>query len=102
MTDGFISNVSGTTGALRRSTYVGGSGDDGVNALVVDFNGYVVATGYTTSTDFPVKNPTQAANAGGMDAFVLRTDYTAHTTLIFRTKLGGAETIQAMLLRLTQ
>lgn len=86
LTDGFVMNL-GLDGSLRRASYLGGSGDDGVNAMAADPYGLnPVVAGYTTSTDFPVKNPVQAANAGGMDGFVVRT---AYSTITHATYIGG-------------
>jgi hypothetical protein len=78
--------MNGTTGALRLATYIGGSLDDAANAVVVDNLGYAIVTGSTTSPDFPVVNPIQSSNAGGMDAFIVRSGY---TTTAFATYLGG-------------
>lgn len=51
--DGFITKLS-TAGALIYSTYVGGAGDDAVQALTVDAAGAVYATGMTSSANLPV------------------------------------------------
>lgn len=83
-TDGFITNLN-ANGTMRRSTYLGGSGDDGINAMMLDpYGSGPVVGGYTTSTDFPTKNPVQSANAGGMDGFVVRSalSSTTHATYI--------------------
>lgn len=86
-TDGFIGIYSFSLKALIFSSYLGGTGDDSVQAITTDsFNlGYV--TGFTTSSDFPTLNATQSVNAGGMDAFVLKTDF---SRLFWSTYLGGA------------
>jgi len=86
-TDGFITNLN-ANGTMRRSTYLGGSGDDGINAIMLDpYGSGPVVGGYTTSTDFPTKNPVQNANAGGMDGFIVRS---ALTSITHATYLGGA------------
>jgi hypothetical protein len=85
-TDGFAARI-GTNYALLSSGYVGGSGDDGVNAIAVDAEAKVYLAGYTSSTDFPTVNPIQSSNAGGLDGFVLKTNW---SSIIYSTYLGGA------------
>jgi len=84
LTDGFIANINLSTGAIR-ATYLGGSGDDGINAIAVDSNFKYVA-GYTTSTDFPTTNSSQSVNKGGMDGFLAKLNF---THLFLSTYLGG-------------
>jgi len=86
-TDGFLGRINGTTGALKNSTYVGGSGDDSINAIDMDYLSRVYAAGYTTSSDFPMQNPIQSSNAGGMDAFIFKTNF---LTVEWSTYLGGS------------
>jgi hypothetical protein len=85
LTDGFVARFS-SAGALMKCTYLGGSGDDGINAIVMDGDGYIYVAGYTTSTDFPVQAPIQSSNGGGMDAFVAKITM---PQIIFATYLGG-------------
>jgi hypothetical protein len=85
-TDGFVGRFDATTGALTRSTYFGGSGDDGINALAVDFYGFDLIGGYTTSQDLPVQNAIQSSPGGGMDGFVAKL---SAYTLSWGTYLGG-------------
>ncbi len=87
-TDGFISRFSGG-GVLLQSTFLGGAVSDGINALVLDFHGVPYVTGLTDSQDFPVQYPLQAANAGGMDAFVVKLNTTL-SAVPFGTYLGGS------------
>ena len=86
-TDGFIARFAPSR-ALAYSTYIGGSLNDTVTAMAHDFHGNPYITGSTDSTDFPVMNPTQAGNAGAMDAFVVKMNPTL-STLMFGTYLGG-------------
>src|ERR1019366_4053890 len=46
-------------------------------------------TGFTDSQDFPVQAPLQSANAGGMDAFVVKLNNTL-SAVTFGTYLGGS------------
>lgn len=86
LTDGFVARFS-AAGALSKCTYLGGSGDDGINAIAMDWDGYIYVAGFTTSTDFPVQAPIQTANGGGMDAFVAKI---LIPQIIFATYLGGS------------
>jgi hypothetical protein len=85
-TDGFVGRFDSTLGTLTRSTYFGGSGDDGINALAVDFYGYDFIAGYTTSTDLPTQNAIQGTPGGGMDAFVAKL---GAFSMAYSTYLGG-------------
>ena len=86
-TDGFISRFS-SAGVLLQSTFLGGALSDGINALALDFHGVPYVTGFTDSQDFPVQSPIQSANAGGMDAFVVKLNTTL-SAMPFGTYLGG-------------
>jgi hypothetical protein len=87
LTDGFVARFAPSTGAMTKCTYLGGSGDDGINAIASDAQGFLYVAGYTTSTDFPVQSPSQPANAGGMEAFVAKL---SPSTTDFATYLGGS------------
>jgi hypothetical protein len=56
--------------------------------VAVDFHGVPYVAGFTDSQDFPVQNPIQNANAGGMDAFVVKLNTTL-SAMPFGTYLGG-------------
>ena len=62
--DAFLSRFS-STGALLYSTYLGGSNQDGGNALAPDGSSGVWVTGYTLSTDFPVTADAYQGDQGG-------------------------------------
>lgn len=62
---GFVTKINSTGTALVWSTYLGGSGgNDYPTGLDIDDLQAVYITGYTNSSDFPVKNPVQATNNG--------------------------------------
>ena len=89
--DGFVSLLSSDLSTLIASTFIGGSGEDGVNKITVS-NGTVYIAGYTKSTpqSFPVtSNAYQAQNRGGEDVFVaeLSSDL---SELKYATYLGGS------------
>src|SRR5229473_2064814 len=65
--DAFVAKINPTGSALVYSTYLGGSSDDGGSSIAVDSAGDAYVTGFTTSTDFPTKNPLQAAHGGCSD-----------------------------------
>jgi hypothetical protein len=87
--DGFIAKLSADGSRLVYSTYLGGTGEDHLNAIAVDASGSAVLTGSTYSPDFPVANAVQANLAGGQDAFVTRLSADGKS-LIFSTYLGGS------------
>ena len=92
-TDGFISKINGNTGALMASTFLGGTLNDGINAMAGDQLGRLYVTGYTISTDFPLVRPSQGTSAGGaagsMDAFVATVN-SGLNLMTYGTYLGGS------------
>jgi Beta-propeller repeat len=62
--------VIGATGALARSTFLGGSEAERANAIAVDARGRAHVAGRTLSPNFPTAAPVQGANAGDYDVFV--------------------------------
>jgi len=89
MFDTFVAKLNPAGNELVYSTYLGGSDDDWGNGIALDSRGSAYVTGWTTSTNFPAKNPYQAANAGGSDAFVARLN-PAGNELAYSTYLGGS------------
>ena len=87
----FITKMNTAGDDLIYSTYLGGSGNNTGWSIVTDASGCAYVTGYTTSTDFPVKNAYQSANAGGSDVFVTKLS-AAGNALIYSTYLGGSDT----------
>jgi hypothetical protein len=89
--DAFVAKFSADGTKLVYSTFLGGSGDDEATGIAVDSAGDAYVTGSTSSTDFPVTaGAVQAANAGGLDAFVAKLN-PAGTALIYATYVGGAQ-----------
>src|SRR5262249_51145585 len=89
--DAFVTKINPTGSALVYSTYLGGSGSDVALSIAVSSTGGVYITGNTTSTNFPIKSPTQDKNHGNSDAFIA-TINPAGSTLVYSTYLGGSDT----------
>ncbi len=68
--DVFFAELNATGNALLYSTYLGGSGNDESSGIAVNGEGSAYLTGTTGSTNFPLQNPFQMANAGYDDIFV--------------------------------
>lgn len=111
-------NAAGT--ALVGSTYIGGSGDDGVNVsasfsvqtglkhnygddarseVIVDVSGNVYVAAASHSANFPLLNASQASNAGGQDAVVFKLNNNL-SSLLWSTYLGGTSDDAAYVLAL--
>ena len=103
--DAFVAkfNTNGSGAASRvYATYLGGSGVDiggssrsststGNNGIAIDASGNAYVVGRTDSTNFPVANAFQAANAGYFDAFLTKVNATG-SALVYSTYLGGSST----------
>ncbi len=77
--DGFVTEVNANVPSYVFSTYLGGSGDDGVLGLAVDSSANIYVTGYTGSANFPTsagayqtKCGTDGNCNGLSDAFVAK------------------------------
>lgn len=90
--DAFLIVVPTIVGEPVYSTQFGGNGLDQGTGVEVDANLFVYITGYTDSTDLPVKSPMQANNGGGNDAFIAKFNWIEEgdASLIYATYLGGA------------
>jgi carboxypeptidase family protein/beta-propeller repeat-containing protein len=97
----FNTNVSGAASRVY-ATYLGGSGVDiggnsrtststGNHGIAIDASGNAYVVGRTDSTNFPVANAFQAANAGYFDAFLTKVNSTG-SALVYSTYLGGSST----------
>lgn len=92
-------NVGGT--ALVGSTFVGGSGTDGVNIGILNYNygdsfrgeiivnnGFVYVSSTTQSSNFPTLAPSQGALSGVQDAVIFKMN-SALTAMSWSTYFGG-------------
>ncbi|MBI2568088.1 MAG: SBBP repeat-containing protein, partial [Candidatus Schekmanbacteria bacterium] len=88
--DAFVARLAADGSALVFSTYLGGSGYDWAYGAGVDAAGNIFVAGDTESTDFPTRNPFQAANRGSSDGFVAKLDPDG-AALTCSTYLGGTD-----------
>jgi gliding motility-associated-like protein len=102
-TDLFISRFNAAGSALVASTYIGGTGTDGVNIGALNYNygdpfrgeiitkdNFVYVTTSTQSSDFPTVGASQVALNGGQDAVILKMN-TGLSNLIWSTYYGGSQ-----------
>ncbi len=92
--DAFVTKLNEFGSNLEWSTFLGGSSvnENGLG-IALDSAGNAYVVGFTSSTDFPLANPLQAAHGGLEDAFV--TQLTPAGALGFSTYLGGSSFDQA-------
>ncbi|MFT9078562.1 SBBP repeat-containing protein [Ethanoligenens sp.] len=88
--DGFITKLSTDGSSLNYSTYLGGSSQTTTVGIAVDAAGFVYATGFTESSDFPVTpGAFQTALNGSLDAFVTKFSMDG-SSLVYSTYVGGS------------
>jgi hypothetical protein len=93
----FVSELNSTGTALLYSTYLGGSGDVGVEGafgIAVDSTENAYVTG-TTNGGFPVTSGAIQSTGGSANAFVTRLNPTG-TALVYSTYLGGMQGASAL------
>jgi hypothetical protein len=94
--DAYVSKLSQSGSSLIFSTYLGGSESDNPGGIAVDSAGNAYVVGSTNSTNFPTKNPLQAANGGAYDAFVTKIYTAAPTTTTLSSSLNPSVYRQAV------
>lgn len=102
--DIFVTKFNANGTALLGSTFVGGTGNDGVNVaanlvknyadefrgeVVVDNFGNIYVVSTTLSTNFPVVNAFQPVSGGGQDAVVFKLN-SALSTMMYSSYYGGS------------
>ena len=86
-TDAFISKLSLDGNVLIYSTTWGGTLQDVAYGIAIDQFDNAYVTGRTDSTNFPTKNPLQAALKGARDVFVAK--FSPDGASLYSTYLGG-------------
>lgn len=88
--DAFVTKLNPTGSELTYATFLGGSCDDVVHAIVVSEAGSAYATGLTCSSDFPTTaGAFDRTYNGNYDVFVTKLE-TDGSALLASTYLGGA------------
>ena len=88
--DAYISKLNSTGSNLIFSTYVGGSLRDVSEGIAIDLNGNSFITGWTDSTDFPVKSSYQSKLSGNIDSFITKLNSSGNS-ISYSTLLGGKD-----------
>ncbi len=94
--DGVVLRLSSDCARILNTTYVGGSGAEGISGnerhmIDIDSDGNVYVAGTTESTDFPITGTTyQSSLKGTADAFLMKLDSNL-TKLHYSTYLGGSD-----------
>jgi len=74
---------------ISYATYMGGTGMGAVTGVALDSAGNLYAAGWTEALNFPIVLAVQAANAGSVDAFIVKLN-PAGTALLYATYIGGS------------
>jgi hypothetical protein len=88
--DGYVAKFCSDGDQLILSTYLGGAGRDYGSGIAFDLVENIYLTGYTESSNFPMKDAFQGHLGGSLDSFVMKID-PDYYTLIFSTYIGGFE-----------
>ncbi|MEY3236698.1 MAG: hypothetical protein RI883_799, partial [Bacteroidota bacterium] len=100
--DIYVTHFNAAGSALVGSTYVGGTGTDGINIGALNYNygdpfrgeiivenGFVYVTSSTQSSDFPTLGASQGSLNGTQDAVIFKMN-SALTTMSWSTYFGGS------------
>jgi uncharacterized protein (AIM24 family) len=90
-TSAFVTKFNATGTSVLYSTYLGGSKYSSAQGIAVDSGGNAYVTGYTQSSDFPVRIGSFQTDRKGMfqNAFLTKLNSTG-TTIVYGTYLGGS------------
>ncbi len=86
--DAFVVKLDPSGTRVVYSTYLGGNGQDNATSIAIDAAGNAYITGFTDSTNFPVRNALQSAKRGDFSAFVVKLGPTG--TILNSTLFGGS------------
>lgn len=95
MLDGFVTELSATTGAWVASTFIGGSDNDALEGVAVDPSGAILITGVTRSANFPVSASRLQDFAGGPRDQIVALFDPGLATRRYATFVGGSDTDSA-------
>jgi photosystem II stability/assembly factor-like uncharacterized protein len=87
--DVFVTKLNRNGSAIVYTAFVGGAGAECAGGIAVAADGSAHITGYTESSDFPIRNAAQPQFGGALDAFVTTLDPTG-ANLYYSTFLGGS------------
>jgi hypothetical protein len=88
--DAFIAQLRPGDPNSLKTVLLGGKNRDNITGLALDRSGNLFAAGYTTSSEFPLKNAVQIRFGGAVDAFLVKLRL-ADWSLQFSTYLGGSK-----------
>jgi len=87
--DGFVLRLTPGAPALDFSTYIGGTGDDGVRCLILDPQGHIIGGGHSDSHDFPSTGKGEYPSPSGEhDGVIFRLEPDG-SRITYATYLGG-------------
>jgi hypothetical protein len=87
--DGVVIRYSPQLQNILSLTYLGGGGDDIINAVAIDFNGGIFVGGETGSTNFPLSTSWKDAFKAGIDGFVAKLSSNG-SQLVYSSYIPGA------------
>jgi hypothetical protein len=87
--DGVVIRYSPQLQNILSLTYLGGGGDDIINAVAVDFNGGIYVGGETGSTNLPLSTSWKDAYKAGIDGFVAKLSSNA-SQLVYSSYIPGS------------
>jgi hypothetical protein len=88
--DGFVARFRPGDPKSLQTVLIGGTGREQVTGVALDKSGNLFVAGFTTSSDFPVKNGWQPRFGGQGDAFLAKLRI-SDWKLLFSTYLGGSK-----------
>jgi hypothetical protein len=88
--DAFVARLSPVDWSIEWFSYLGGSGEESANGIVLDADENIYVTGTTTSSNFPLKDSLAKVRAGPQDVFLVKISPDGKT-LTYSTLLGGSD-----------
>ena len=89
--DGFVAKIAADGASVQYATYLGGSGTDELNQVVLGADGQIYVAGYTSSPDFPVASAFQSAFGGGFTDGLVAKLSADGARVVFSSYLGGGD-----------